>query len=66
MEAALAKLYLTECLVESSIDAIAVHGARGYAGGGGIERELRDAVGGTIWGGTPDLQRQVIAEFLGL
>ncbi len=66
MEAAMAKLYLTECLVASSLDAVAVHGARGYASGFGVEHDLRDAVGGTIWGGTPDLQRQVIAEFLGL
>jgi len=30
MEAALAKLYLSECFVQSSLDAIRIHGGYGY------------------------------------
>ena len=66
MEAALLKLYLGEAFVESSLDAIRVHGGRGYVTENGIERNLRDAVGGTIYAGTSDIQRNIVASLLGL
>lgn len=66
MEAAIAKLYLSEAFVESSLDAIVVHGAYGYMTESGIERDLRDAIGGTIYSGTSDIQRAIIARLLGL
>jgi alkylation response protein AidB-like acyl-CoA dehydrogenase len=31
-----------------------------------IERDLRDAVGGTLYSGTSDIQRMIIARWLGL
>jgi alkylation response protein AidB-like acyl-CoA dehydrogenase len=66
MDAALAKLYLSECFVESSLDAIRVHGGYGYMTEFEVERDLRDAVGGTLYGGTSDIQRSIVAGFLGL
>ncbi|MEW5988110.1 MAG: acyl-CoA dehydrogenase family protein [Chloroflexota bacterium] len=66
MEAALAKLYLSECFVQNSLDAIAIHGGYGYMTEFEVERELRDALGGTIYSGTSDIQRMVIARWLGL
>jgi alkylation response protein AidB-like acyl-CoA dehydrogenase len=66
MEAAIAKLYLSECFVESSMDALRVHGGYGYMTESGIERDLRDAIGGTIYSGTSDIQRVIIAGWLGL
>ncbi len=66
MDAALAKLYLSECFVESSLDAIRVHGGYGYMTEFEIERDLRDAVGGTLYGGTSDIQRNIVAGLLGL
>ena len=45
---AMAKLYVSECLVESSMAAIQLFGGYGYTADLGIERDLRDAVGGTI------------------
>jgi alkylation response protein AidB-like acyl-CoA dehydrogenase len=48
MEAALAKLYLSECFVQSSLDAIRTYGGYGYTTEFEVERDLRDAVGGTI------------------
>lgn len=65
-EAALAKLYLSQCYVESSFDAIATHGGYGYMTEFEVERELRDAIGGTIYSGTSDIQRVIIARLLGL
>jgi L-prolyl-PCP dehydrogenase len=65
-EAAAAKLFTSEAWVRSSQDAIQVHGAWGYLKDAGIERDLRDAVAATIYSGTSEIQRVVIARMLGL
>ena len=62
----MAKLYLSEMFVESSLDAIRLHGAKGYVTEFGVERDLRDSVGGLIYSGTSDIQRNIIARLLGL
>jgi alkylation response protein AidB-like acyl-CoA dehydrogenase len=66
MEAALLKLYLSEAFVESGLDAIRIHGGVGYLTETGIERDLRDAVGGVLYAGTSDIQRNIISKLLGL
>jgi alkylation response protein AidB-like acyl-CoA dehydrogenase len=66
MEAALAKLYLSECFVASSQDAIRTLGGYGYMTEFEVERDLRDAIGGTIYSGTSDIQRMIIARLSGL
>lgn len=66
LESALANLQISESFVESSMDAIRTHGGIGYVTDSEIERDLRDAVGGVIYAGTSDIQRQVIARLLGL
>jgi alkylation response protein AidB-like acyl-CoA dehydrogenase len=65
-EAAMAKLWLSECAVASSLDAIQVHGAYGYMAESGVERALRDAVGTRIHSGTSEIQRMLIARGLRL
>jgi alkylation response protein AidB-like acyl-CoA dehydrogenase len=66
MEAAMAKLYLSESFVKSSLDAIRTLGGYGYMTEFEIERDLRDSIGGTIYSGTNDIQRNIIARLLGL
>ncbi len=66
MEAAMAKLYLSEAFVQSSMDALRIHGGYGYMTEFEVERELRDAIGGTIYSGTSDIQRNIISRLLGL
>lgn len=66
LEAAIAKLYLSECFVQSSQDAIRIHGGYGYTTEFEVERDLRDAIGGTLYSGTSDIQRVIIANWLGL
>lgn len=66
MEAAMAKLYLSEAFVQSGLDAIKTYGGYGYTTEFEVERELRDAIGGTLYSGTSDIQRNIIARFLGL
>jgi alkylation response protein AidB-like acyl-CoA dehydrogenase len=65
-QAAAAKLFTSEAFVQSSLDAIQVHGAYGYMKESGIERDLRDAVGSTIYSGTSEIQRVILARMLGL
>jgi L-prolyl-PCP dehydrogenase len=66
MEAAMAKLYLSECFVQSGLDAVRTLGGYGYMTEFEVERDLRDAIGGTIYSGTSDIQRNIIARLLGL
>ncbi|MEM6640919.1 MAG: acyl-CoA dehydrogenase family protein [Pseudomonadota bacterium] len=65
-EAALLKLHLAETFTASSLDAIRIHGARGYVSEFGIDRDARDAIGSTIYAGTSDIQRNIVARLLGL
>jgi hypothetical protein len=66
LEAALLKLHLSESFVASGMDAIRVHGGAGYMTESEVERDLRDAIGGTLYAGTSDIQRNIIARKLGL
>ncbi len=66
LDAALAKLYISEAFVQSSLDAIRIHGGYGYMTEFEVERDLRDAIGGTLYSGTSDIQRNIIARLLGL
>jgi len=66
MEAAMAKLYISEAAVQSSLDAIQVHGGYGYMKEYQVERDLRDALGSRLYSGTSEIQRVIIARNLGL
>lgn len=66
LESAMAKLWVSECMLESSLDAVRLFGGWGYVAETGVERNLRDAVGGTLYSGTSDIQRVIIARLLGL
>jgi alkylation response protein AidB-like acyl-CoA dehydrogenase len=65
-EAAVAKAYVAEACVRLHLDAIQIHGGYGYMAEFEIERDLRDALGGTIYSGTTEIQRRIIARSLGL
>lgn len=65
-EVAMAKLYLSECSVQSSLDAIQIFGAAGFTKECEIERDLRDSVGSKIYSGTSEIQMEIIARSLGL
>uniref|UniRef100_UPI003BAB42EF acyl-CoA dehydrogenase family protein n=1 Tax=Stappia sp. TaxID=1870903 RepID=UPI003BAB42EF len=66
MEAALAKLLLSESWVASSQDAVVLHGGYGYMADQEVERDFRDAVGSLLFSGTSDIQRTIAARALGL
>ncbi len=66
MDASLTKLFVSESLVETAMDAVRVLGGYGYMQEYGIERALRDAVGGVLYSGTSEIQRNIVAGWLGL
>lgn len=66
LEAAMLKLHLSESFLSSSMDAIRTFGGDGYLTETEVERDLRDAVGGVLYAGTSDIQRNIIAGMLGL
>ena len=66
LESAIAKLYVSESLVSSCMDALQIYGGYGYMVEQGIERDLRDALGSTLYSGTTEIQRNLIAKGLGI
>jgi alkylation response protein AidB-like acyl-CoA dehydrogenase len=62
----MAKLHVSESFVQNSLDAVRLFGASGFVSGTGQERDLRDSVGGVIFSGTNDIQRNLIAQQLRL
>ena len=53
-------------LPETALDAVRTFGGYGYLADYGVERALRDSVGGLIYSGTNDIQRNIIGRWLGL
>ncbi|GFE58371.1 acyl-CoA dehydrogenase [Geobacter sp. AOG1] len=66
IDSAIAKLYISESYVQNCLDAIQIHGGYGYSTELDFERHLRDSVAGKIYSGTSEIQKNIIAQFLGL
>ena len=66
IDSALVKLQLSEAFLASSLDALQTHGGYGYMTEYELEREVRDAVAGRLYSGTSDIQRNLVARYLGL
>ena len=65
-ESALAKLAVSEAYVATCRTAIQIFGGYGYMVDYGLERELRDALATTLYVGTSEIQRNLIAGLRGL
>lgn len=63
---AVAKLLCSEANLDIAVSALRLHGAAGYLTEAGLGRELCDAVGGVIYSGSSEIQRNRIAATLGL
>jgi alkylation response protein AidB-like acyl-CoA dehydrogenase len=66
LESALAKIYLSDCYVRSSLDALRVHGGYGYMSEYELEREVRDSIGSLLYSGTTEIQYDIAAKSMGL
>ncbi|MDD5940485.1 MAG: acyl-CoA dehydrogenase family protein [Lachnospiraceae bacterium] len=64
MEAAMAKMYASDIALEVCNDALQIFGGSGYLKGMEVERAYRDAKITTIYEGTNEIQRVVIASYL--
>jgi alkylation response protein AidB-like acyl-CoA dehydrogenase len=66
LDASMAKLFVSESLVKAAFDTVRIHGGYGYMADYEVERALRDSVASTIYSGTSEVQRNIIARWLGL
>jgi alkylation response protein AidB-like acyl-CoA dehydrogenase len=66
LDASITKLFVSESLVKAALDTIQLHGGNGFMVEYEVERALRDAVGSTIYSGTSEMQRNIIARWMGL
>lgn len=63
---AIAKLVVSEAWLQSGLDAVQIRGGYGYTVEYEAERDLRDAIGSTLYSGTSDIQRNLVARSLAL
>ncbi|MBI1802495.1 MAG: acyl-CoA dehydrogenase family protein [Chloroflexi bacterium] len=66
LDASMTKLFVSESLVKAALDTVQIFGGYGYMVEYEVERALRDAIASTIYSGTSEVQRNIIARFLGL
>nr|BBH88074.1 acyl-CoA dehydrogenase [Thermosporothrix sp. COM3] len=62
----LSKLAVSEAAIQASLDTLHLHGSKGFNCEAGLERMLRDAIPSTLFSGTSEIQRDIIARELGL
>lgn len=65
-EAAIAKLFVSNSVKAFMLKAMQIFGGYGYITDYGIEREVRDALAATIYSGTSEIQKNIIASNLGI
>lgn len=63
---AITKLIISEGNVASGLHAVQIFGGSGYMTEMGLEKDLRNAVGGTIYSGTTEIQYNRISSILGI
>lgn len=66
ISAAIAKLVASEAALAGALTSIQVHGAVGYVTESEVERDVRNTLGGVIYGGSSAIQKNIIARLLGL
>ncbi len=65
-DAAMTKLFVSESLIETALDTVRTLGGYGVMTEFSAERALRDSIAGALYSGTNDMQRNIIARWLGL
>ena len=62
----IAKLYVSESQVQNSLSAMKIHGGYGYTTDLGLERQLRDSIGGLFTSGTSEIMEEYYCQVDGL
>jgi alkylation response protein AidB-like acyl-CoA dehydrogenase len=65
-EASMVKLYVTEVAKRVTLEGMQMMGGYGYSSEYDMERLVRTSLVSTIYGGTSEIQRGIIAKTLGL
>jgi alkylation response protein AidB-like acyl-CoA dehydrogenase len=60
------KLFVTEVTKRTALEGMQLMGGYGYSSEYDMERLVRQALVSTIYGGTSEIQRNIIAKTLGL
>ncbi|MEX2317857.1 MAG: acyl-CoA dehydrogenase family protein [Pirellulales bacterium] len=66
LDASIAKLFTSESLLSTALGTLRTYGGSGLFTESDVERALRDAVAATLYSGTNDIQRDIIARWMGL
>lgn len=66
IDASMTKIFISEALLQTALDTVQIFGGNGFTTDYEVERTLRDAVGGKIYSGTNEVQRNILAKWLGL
>jgi len=65
-QASIAKLTGSEIYKKAALEAVQLMGGYGYSSEWGMEQQLRTAIAPTIYGGSNEVQRDIIAKSIGL
>lgn len=65
-DVAITKLLVSEAALASALHTVSIFGGYGYMAEYGFEKDVRNAVAGTIYSGTTEIQKSRIAAMLGL
>jgi alkylation response protein AidB-like acyl-CoA dehydrogenase len=65
-QASMVKLFVTEVTKRTTLEGMQMMGGYGYSSEYDMERLVRTALVSTIYGGTSEIQRNIIAKTLGL
>lgn len=66
IDVSMAKLAISENVVRTTLEAVHLFGGAGVLADTGVEAALRDALPSTIFSGTSEMQREIIAKEMGL
>jgi alkylation response protein AidB-like acyl-CoA dehydrogenase len=66
LDASISKLFVSESLLETATDALRTFGGAGLSHDNPTQRAVRDALASVLYSGTSDVQRMIIARWLGM
>jgi len=66
LESSITKLFVSESLKKTCLEAIQIHGGYGFMTDYEIEKDLRDSIASTIYSGSSEIQYNLISRLIGL
>ena len=66
IDSSMTKIFVSEALVQTALDTVQIYGGNGFTTDYEVERTLRDSIGGKIYSGANEIQRNILAKWLGL